>query len=265
MIIFGQFLDVFLALLLIVRLVRFGLDGKYRAFLVFVAYDSVQSVVVLVYLAINGTLYLDYRDLWCVMEFISWITTIWMVYALLMSLLKRLPGILRFSIYLLNSVFGFAILLGILTIKPESTAASWAHGADLTANLTGLVAVVGRALSFAELLAITLTLMFILRFPIRVPRNLAVFTAGLSTYLIFQIVVELLRSYVPGLEKSRLLEGAPSYFTAACLVYWLLSLNPAGEQVDATLGRGWQTVPQAHLVRQLEALNAALLRSREQS
>jgi hypothetical protein len=49
-----------------------------------------------------------------------------------------------------------------------------------------------------------------------------------------------------------------------CFCYWLVALNKAGEKARATLGREWQSVPKEHLVRQLEAMNAALLRSREQ-
>jgi hypothetical protein len=265
MIILGQFLDVILSSILIVRLFRYGLHLKYKAFLVFVAYDTLQSIIVLIYLGLDVQRFLDYRLLWSGMEITSWITTIWMVYALLIAILKHLPGILRFSLVLLNGVFGLSILIGILTVRPESAAASWARDPDWSVRLSGFVGVLGRALCFAELLAITLTLLFVLFFPIRVPRNLAVFSVGLSIYLFFQIGFQLGRSYVPGFEASRFVEGAPGYIIAACLLYWIFSLNPAGEEASATLGRNWQAVPRDHLVRQLEAMNAALLRSREQS
>jgi hypothetical protein len=265
MIIFGQFLDVILASLLIVRIIQLGLQPKYKAFLVFVGYDSFQSILVLLYLGLNATVYLDYRILWCVMQILSWITSIWVVYALLISILKRLPGILRFSMWLLNTVFGGAVLLALLTIKPESVAAGLQNEPDFIARVTRLVGIVGRALSFAELLAISLTLLFILLFPIRVPRNLAVFSAGFSVYLCLQIGFQLMRSYIPGFETSRVAEGAPGFVIAGCLLYWIFNFSQAGEEADATLGRNWKSVPQDHLVRQLEAMNAALLRSREQS
>ena len=125
--------------------------------------------------------------------------------------------------------------------------------------------VADQVLSMAEILAILSILALILRFPIAMPRNLAAFTAGLSVYLFFRIGCFLLAAYVPFLQHNKEFGNFPAYLMAGCLGYWIFSISAAGEEAQVTMGQSWRSVPKEHLVRQLEAMNAALLRSRQQS
>ena len=263
---FGQYLDLLLSCILVVRLFRLGVYTKYRPFVVFVVFDSVQSLLYLVaaYFAAQKHEIIDYRLLWCSERLVAWIVTIWMVYATLIAILKQLPGILRFSLRFLHVTFGVALAIALFTVRPEYTAATAALDSDWKVRLTALAIVLERAFSFAELLAILSILCFILFFPVRVARNLAAFAAGLSIYLVLRISDLLTSSYLPGLYAHVSLDPGP-FVLAGCLVYWILSLDAAGEESRVTLGRGWQSVPKEHLVRQLEAMNAALLRSGQSS
>jgi hypothetical protein len=266
LILFGQYLDIFLTLILTIRVFRLKLEAKYVAWLVFVVYDSVGSVIYLVVVALirNGFHVIDYRILWFLMETLTWATTIWLVYSLLIAILRNLPGILRFSLRFLNLVFAVSICIAALTIRPEYAAYNTTVKSNWLRQLSIATRVIGRSLSLAELLSIFCVLVFVLRFPMRVPRNLAALSAGVSVYLVLKIGIFLAFSYLPAVSNIPWMASVPSYSMAACLVYWIFSVSSTGEEAVATLGRNWQTVPRAHLVRQLEAMDAALLRAREQ-
>jgi len=263
---FGQYLGVALACTLIFRIFRLNLWSNYTAFLIFVGFDLLQSIVYIVdrYLSIHGVKLVDYRLIWCAETILAWFTTIGMVYALLAGILKHLPGILKFSFRLLNIIFGVSAAIAIATILPEYSASKLALNPDLKVRAVTMVMSVERAFSFAELLAILAIMIFVLRFPIRVPRNLAAFCAGISIYLTLRIGNFLLATYLPDTFESMRVDPLP-YIFGICIVYWIAIISVPGEQAQATLGRNWHSVPRANLVNQLEAINAALLRSREQS
>lgn len=263
----GQYLDLFLSLILLTRIFQLGLHRRYAAIFVFIAFEAIESIayLIILYFYNRGPVKFDYRIIWDVMTVSAWIATIWMVYSLLASCLKHLPGIRRFSLRFLNIVFAVWIMIGLFTVRPEYAANHITSADDLTTRATVFIDVLDRSLATAELLTILCVLGFVLRFPIRVPRNLSTFSAGLSIFLLLQIGLQLLRTYFPNILPFEALSGIPGYFFAACLVYWIISINVPGEAAEVTLGRHWQTVPQDHLVRQLEAMNAALLRSREQT
>ena len=261
----SQYLDVFLSLAFSIALFRLKLQTKYLAILVFILSDSLASIVFIVcrWMVQDRLISIDYRALWCVMTWIGWVTTIWLVYVVLIAILERLPGIRQFSLRLMAVAVAISFATAFFTINPEY-ASSVGKAGPMLDRLTALTAVVDRALSLAELLTILAILAFVLRFPIRVPRNLATFSSGLACFLFLRIGFFLLRTYVPSVHLSRGFGSIPGYLIAGCLVYWIFFIDAAGEEAQATLGRAWQSVPKEHLVHQLEAMNAALLRSREQ-
>jgi hypothetical protein len=218
--------------------------------------------VVLRYFATSGLEFLDYRLIWGVLTWIEFVTEIWVVYALLIAILKQLPGILRFSLRVLNTTFALAFILALATVRPQYAASSVAFGSGPMGRFTSFTFSLERATAFALLLAILLILGFVLFFPIRVPRNLAAVSTGLCLALFVRIGLILIKIYLPAFD-SPVIAGLDQLVTVGCMTYWALSLSKSGEEARVTLGRGWQTVPQDHLVRQLESMNAALLRSRE--
>jgi hypothetical protein len=262
----GQYSDVILSLALVTSLIRLKIQFRYLAIAAFLLTDSFQSLLYLACGALyhRGIITLEYGWFWCFFTWIGWITTVWLVYALLISILRYLPGILRFSL----RFFGFSVLLSLiislLVISPEYAVAG-GSSASFLKRLVAFTSVADQVLSMAEILAILSILALILRFPIAMPRNLAAFTAGLSVYLFFRIGCFLLAAYVPFLQHNKEFGNFPAYLMAGCLGYWIFSISAAGEEAQVTMGQSWRSVPKEHLVRQLEAMNAALLRSRQQS
>jgi hypothetical protein len=238
------------------------LHFNYFPLFVYVLFDCVQS---LAYIPFRYYQPFDYRIFFSVTAFISWATTIWAVYALLISILKHLPGILRFSLWFLNIVFLIWISLSaFLTARHGYDAYKLSKKPDFLSQLAVYINISTLVFALAELLVILSILAFVLRFPIRVPRNLAAFSVGFCVLLFLDVAYFLLLTYVPEFRGYPMIGGLPPLVGMVCLLYWIASISSLGEQLEVTLGRAWKSVPKEHLVRQLEAMNAALLRSREQ-
>jgi hypothetical protein len=261
----GQYLNVLLATILLLRLAALRLYSHYWPFLLFVFFECFQSLVSIVWGLAKPDF--DYRIVWVTLRFGGWCVTFCMVYALLKALLRKLPGILRFSQWLLNGVIVVAICLAMLTVRPEYAAAPSAKYPSVLAKITLAALALERAFAMAEILAILAILAFLLRFPIRLPRNLVAFTGGMCLYLLIKVGLLLARSYLPSLPDS-FIQGLSITISLAfslCLLVWTLVVTRAGETTTSTIGLNWRRIPHEQIVRQLEAMNAALLRSREQT
>ena len=112
------------------------------------------------------------------------------------EILKSLPGILRFSRVVLNVIFAVAILLALLTVLPEYSAAGGAKFPDPIDRFLIAFFVLNRAVAMAALLVLACILAFILWFPVQMHRNLAVFSVGLVVYFAVKVALLLARSYL---------------------------------------------------------------------
>lgn len=262
---FGEYIDILLTFVLVIRVLGFSLQTKYLACLVFLVLDSLGSLVYVVDKALDnrGINLIDYRIIWFFDELVLWVGTVWMMYALLIAILKHLPGILTISLKVLNFIFVICLGLALMTLRSEYAAAQAPSAKSALRQLSILTGEITRAVSLAELLSILCVLAFVLWFPIQVPKNLAAFSAGLSIYLLLTTVFLLTRTYLPAFFNLPGVRSIPSFYLAFCVVYWIFVVTPAGEEVEVTLGRARRTVPPEHLVRQLDAINTALLRSKE--
>jgi hypothetical protein len=258
----AQYVSDILALFLIIRLaaIRVRLPGVYRIFVAFLAFQLLESLLSLALYAFNSVLHLDYRLLWMPLQVIAWVLSLWLAYALLSEILKSLPGILRFSRVVLNVVFTLAILLAVVTVVPEYSAAGGAKFADPIDRLLIAVFVLNRAVAMAALLVLACILAFILWFPVEMRRNLAVFSLGLVIYFAAKVALLLARSYLSH-ESTRLLSTTMAFVLAACFAYWIVSISSRGQAIPVRWGHSWRLEEQRRLVTQLESMNAALLRA----
>ena len=258
----AQYLSDILALVLVIRLaaIRVRLPGVYRVFVAFLAFQLLDSLVSLVLYAFYSELRLDYRILWMPLQVVGWVLSLWMVYALLSEILRSLPGILRFSRLLLNVIFTLAILLALLTVIPEYSAAGGSKFTDPIDRFLIAVFVLNRAVAMAALLVLACILLFILWFPVQMHRNLAVFSVGLVVYFGAKVALFLARSYLSH-ENTRLLSNTMAFVVAACFTYWILLITPRGQTVEVRWGHSWRLDEQRRLMGQLESMNTALLRA----
>jgi hypothetical protein len=265
----AQYATETLALVLIVRLLslRDKREGVYVVFALFLAFQLLSSTEYLILSRWFANEF-DYRVVWIASTFAGWLFSLSLVYSLAKAVLAGLPGVFRFSRILLNSVFPLAIIGALLTVRGEYfITGAWRY-ADPMDRLVTVGSVVDRAISMASLLVLVAILAFILWFPVRMPRNLAIISVGLVVYFGSKTGLALLRSYaVAGtISKSaqdlrEWLSIGVSVVVVCCFLYWIIFIDPKGQTSQVRLGHSWHSGEQGKLIQQLEALNLALLRN----
>jgi hypothetical protein len=255
----AQYISDGLALALVTRLMLLRLHSVYRVFCAFLLFDLFSSAVFFMTTHFN-VWHLDSRWAWMGLRPISWLLALWMVYALADAILANLPGILRLSHKILGIVFALALLIAMLTAEPEYTASRLSASQISGNRAMAAVFVMERVIFMAALLMLLAMVAFILWFPIQMPRNLAVFSLGFFAFFAAGAGLSLAHTYLPQADPH-LLSWIEVLFDSVCFGYWLIFLNRAGEAKPVRIGHSWEPAEQGRLVGQLEAMNAALLRS----
>jgi hypothetical protein len=256
----AEYLNVSVAIVLILRLITLRLFPRHRVFSALIAFDLASSLAVL---AVPwDRLEIDYRFAWLAIMSISCVLYVWLVYAMLRSVMIDHPGILRMSRRVSIGCFLIAGALALGSAHIELVALSLrAHPTNL-AFWVNVSFVVERALCTASLALLALMLMFLLWFPVQVSRNVAGLSAGLLIYFAAKTVLIFGRD-VWSPDSLRLVSAIIILVSTGCLVFWAFYLTPARDNAQVRLGHSWKPADQERLMQQLEALNTALLRSRQ--
>lgn len=263
----AQYSTEALALVLIVRIMalRIRLTTVYALFCAFVGFQALLSVTLPFLRQIQSSLdglHFDYRLYWICTTSILWILSLWLVYALVGAILESFPGIWRFSRMLLNVILSLAFALGLLTIKPEIAASGAERHLSAIGRWYSTWIVLDRVISMTSVLVLAVVLGFILWFPVKMPRNLAVLSVGFVIYFGLKTAFRLSLSYLSALDSQsrELYSLSVNMVLAACFVYWILFITAQGQTRLVKIGHSWQNGEQDRLIGQLEALNASLLR-----
>ncbi len=100
---------------------------------------------------------------------------------------------------------------------------------------------------------------FLMWFPVKVRRNIAVYTIGFVVYFSSRSFVLLMLNRFPARHI-----GAMSVLMLSisliCLVSWIWSLRPEGEQILTVTGHRWNPAAFERLSRQLNSINGAVAR-----
>jgi hypothetical protein len=180
------------------------------------------------------------------------------VYAILHKVMEEQPGILRTSRRIFAASFALAVIIGSVSAKLEYDASAPAH--TLMAEMVTRAMIIERACVTTSLVLLALTLGFLLWFPVEVTRNAALLCSGLLAYFASATALLLLRD-VWSLGSTLTLSIGVVSVQTACLLLWLRYLNRGGESRRIRPGRSWRRQDQEKLIGQLEAINAALIRS----
>lgn len=98
-------------------------------------------------------------------------------------------------------------------------------------------------------------------YPIPLNRNILSYSIGYAVYFSAKALALFLRN--TGHEWDLLFSVAMLAVSTVCLLFWAIFLTSAGEEKTGVLGHKWNPGEDARLIRQLETINASLLRSRE--
>jgi hypothetical protein len=257
----AEYLNVSVASVLIVQLVRLKLFVSHRVFGVLIGFDLVSSLIVLV--VPWKLLGFDYRFAWLAIMSISCILYVWLVYAMLRRLMVHHRGILSMSrrVSIICFVIAGVVALGSAHLELSALGLSGPVG---LASWVEISFVVERAICTASLALLALMLFFLLWFPVQVSRNVAGLSAGLLVYFAAKAVLIFGRD-VWSPDSLRLVSAIIILISTGCLLFWAIYLSPAREYSQVRLGHSWKPADQDRLMGQLEALNSALLKSRQQT
>jgi hypothetical protein len=281
--------NIGLILALFARVTALKLRGVFRLFLLVLAVEFL-FLSLTAAMKIEGSwarYHLDYRIVFAVEAALELAITACIVFALLRAFMSNFPGILKLSNRVLSGVVLVALLIGTGLVllqmrfddrprvqtgayvaqtnadRKEIEAANLPIASPTKATMLRrsvfLTEIFDQAVSTVLLLTLLAMLAFLLWFPVDVPRNLAVFSAG---YLIFFAIKSLslfMRYFSP--DWLPVISVAILVVSAACCFYWLFFLSVAGKTAMVRIGHSWKPQEQERLLGQLGAINATLLRS----
>jgi len=101
---------------------------------------------------------------------------------------------------------------------------------------------------------------FLYYYPLPVSRNVIIYTIGYAVYFFTKTVALFLRR---GHDWDRILSLSMLAASTVCIVFWVVSLNRAGEQKARGTGLKWAREDEQRVLRELESLSASLLRARK--
>ena len=259
--VFDHVVNGALTLALIVRLLALRLHSVYGVFCAFLLFDLLASSIVWIERGIHSAAF-DYRWTWIGIRVVTWVLSLWMIYALVTAILLCLPGILRFSRRLLNLTFLLAFPIGVLTVRPDLAfrPSGFLGFTNPVGQWMGITFGVERAVSTAALIVLLCMLGFVLWFPVQMSRNLVVFSAGFVIYFTAKTALLLTRD-LWSRQTYAIFSNINIIIFSACLAYWLFLITAAGERVSVKLGHRWHVREQERLLGELEAMNTALLRA----
>lgn len=238
------------AALLVARLFVSGLWRSYPVFFWYFVFRIPNTVWTFLIKNPSRT----YVHIWIATEPISWAFHILVVVELCRLVLNRHRGIyslLRWAMYGSVAV-SVAISIGSLLpkIEPRMT---------FNTRLINYWAATQRGIDFALAILILLILLFLSRYPVRLSRNILVH-AALYTIFFFGGALTMFLHTLFGSTATAETNLVLEFVSAACIFAWVVLLSPKGEEVQASFPV-LNPRHEQHALRQLEALNATLLKA----
>jgi hypothetical protein len=203
----------------------------------------------------NGTF--RYEELWISTEPISWIFHILVVVELYRLVLYKHKGIYSLLRWAMYSSVTLAIGLSILSLLPKIQ-----PQASADTRILGYWFATGRGIDFALAIFLLFILLFLSRFPVQLNRN-TLLHAGLYTLFFFGNALVLFVRTLAGSSSPYFpqINVAGQLISIAAIYCWVFLLNKRGEEVKRSFLPTFSVRHEEMALRQLEALNATLLRA----
>src|SRR5436305_4925654 len=240
-------IDLVLGSILIGKLWKSGLYRTYYACWFFLVVDLLGSYAWVI--TRLDPRHLDYRIVWLCASIPLWLLTLSMVYRHMEKILINLPGIAKLSRAVLNTAYVAAVACGVLiTYLQYGTHGPW--DSQMFMNyLMALGIIFAGTFATVALCVFLAMLTFLIWFPVSVPKNVASLTAGLFLYFTAKTVLLLApRSW--SLESDRLVSVCITIVSSVCFAFWVVRINPEGENSVSKLQLPWRSADKEKLIRQ---------------
>jgi hypothetical protein len=163
------------------------------------------------------------------------------------------PALARFGRRTVGIVLGVAALLAACGLRLDSSVPSgqsWLLHDFLSFE---------RTMDVCVLIFLVLISLFMVWFPVRIKKNVALYIWGFAIYWLARSSGLLLINVLP-VRFTVPLGTAMLLVRIGCLLTWLFVLQPEGEETTAVLGHRWNPGAMGRLMDQLKSINASLAR-----
>ena len=245
------------------RLRHQGLHRVYRVFAAYVLFRAARSVALVtlprVWYAVIHRPYLPYANnaygwLWTLTEPVVWILQVLIVLELYSLVLQNHKGIASAGRWVVLAGLTIATVLSSLTLPSELS-----HSAEKYTILRTFF-LISRGLDASLVVFLLIITAFLAWFPVPLNRNVVLYSTVYALYFTVGTLAELARN-LGGLATWSVVNLAINGLELLCLGVWIAFLNRAGEARMVVVRQSWTAEHEELLIRQLEAVNASLMRS----
>jgi hypothetical protein len=230
------------------RLVRTGLRPRYPVFFSYFLFWVANSIWPLF---LNGASH-AYFWLWVCTEPINWIFYVLVVWELCGLVLEKYPGLVTLGRWAMYFAVVVSVIVSFLSIIPgiRRGGPQW--------QTTRYLLAIDRGVTFSLVIFLLLMMLVLKAYPVRLSRNVILHAVLFTVFFISNSIGSLFQNLF-GTALYTAIDTALLGVSAACVLIWLVFLNPAGEGAPETAPR---VVPQyeERVLHQLNALNATMLK-----
>lgn len=236
--------------LLAFKLYRLGLFRTYRFFFAYLLVQVLRGIVVF---PMNPRTK-HYGDVYFISTALLLALAIGIVVELYGLVLAERRGIASLGRWLLMAAIVLSVAISVLMIKVDLT------GTAGKSPILFYFNVVHRVVASTLMFFLLVLTAFLVWFPVPLKRNAVVYSLGYVVYFL-SLSVALLAMNVGGAEYARWASLGQLAVGTGCYAAWLVLLNREGEQEQVVVGHRWNPQDAERLIGQLNAVNAALLRT----
>ncbi len=234
---------------LAVKLWRQGLSRTYAVFFWYVSFRLLRTLILLPF-PTNRTIY---GYLFIPSEVVLWVFYVLVVLELYRLVLRDFKGIATLSRWVLLGALSLSVVLSLVSLAPDLST-------QQIYPILQAVFVTGRAICSSLAIFLLLITAFLVLYPVPLSRNVIVHTVIYAVYFLSLTMTYFVRNVV-GPEIVLPLNIVLQAVTVLTLLAWIVLLSPAGEQVVISVRPRWAPEEERRLVRNLDSINAALLRA----
>jgi hypothetical protein len=249
----------FLVLVVVTNLVASRLHRIYFWFFAMLCFQALQTPVLMYLRAASerydGAYFSDrYAETYFVTQSALWVLYMFAVLELYSLALRKHQGLASMSRWFMLSALFVSVSVSALTLKADLSRPAGSYPYLL------YFSVFERGVAFSMVVLMVLITGFLLWTPISIRRNIVVHASLFSIYFLASTIPLFLRNLF-GDEVAREVSIALLAANSICLLLWAFLLNKRGEETMMVVRSRWKPVDEVRLARQMDAVNAFLLKS----
>jgi len=242
------YLNIGFAMMVLARLYLERLIRLYPALFTYILADALEQAAELAF----GRRRHVYGEIYFVGQSIKLALAILVVLELYQLALRKQPALARFGQRTFTYLFSIAILAGLANFFINTGTSTGRNKYP-----TEFVRLEG-TLNLVTLVAVVLIAGFLLWFPVRCSRNVALCLGGFVWYSFQRWAGLVFTSFLP--ESTHTFSIAMLSASLVCLAAWAIALRKTGEASIIVTGHRWNAAEAERLTLQLDTINSRLAR-----